>query len=175
MARRIFVGLPLDSGLTQKAEAFRSQHADWAVRWVTSKNLHVTLVPPWPAAEAEWVRERLSQVAGSAFALDFKGLGLGPDPSHPRLVWALGSAPDHLANLRQKLFAALGQALEPRPFRPHITLARLERSEQVGNSFAVLPQRISWQMEAVKFCLYESFLKPGGADYRVLAEYSLSS
>ena len=173
MARRIFVGLPLSPDLVQAVAAFRSQHSDWAVRWVAPENLHVTLVPPWQEAEVAEVVELLGQVVAFSCVLGFQSLGLGPDPKRPRLVWALGPVPARLVALRQELFTKLNQASEPRPFRPHLTLARLAGPELSADFADALPQRVFWQMPADKFCLYESFLKPGGADYRVLAEYRL--
>lgn len=173
MLRRIFVGLPIDCALGQKILAFQNQHLDWPVRWIAQKNLHVTLVPPWQTAEIQPVIEVLKSVSVSNFSMEFNQLNLGPVPKKPRLIWALGQTPAWLTVLRNRLFAALGQVLVSKPYRPHITLARLEKSGTIGVFNKVLPQFISWRFEVGEFCLYESILNPDGADYRILSKHVL--
>ena len=69
---------------------------------------------------------KLRRVADSfvAFTLAFRHIGYGPEPRRPRFLWAECVASNEIAELRAALLRAFGQADE-RPFRPHVTLARL--------------------------------------------------
>lgn len=175
MLRRVFIGLPIDFALVQEIKAFQNQYLDWPVRWIAPKNLHVTLVPPWQTAEIKSVVKVLGSVIAFDFSMEFNQLNLGPDLKKPRLIWALGQTPARLTVLRERLFTALGQVLVSKLYRPHITLARLERSGTIGVFGKVLPQFISWRFKVSEFCLYESILNPNGADYRILSKHVLVS
>ena len=88
--------------------------------------MHLTLVPPWNepdvASAAERVRTAVNGV--SDFSLTFVRLLYGPTLRHPHLLWVECAAADALAELRTALLTAFGQ-IDPRPFRPHVTVARL--------------------------------------------------
>jgi 2'-5' RNA ligase len=74
---------------------------------------------------------------------------------------------------------ASGFALEERPYKPHITLARSRNRggsqtlQPLGPVLAQQRLQVSWTAEA--FLLYESELSPTGSRYRVRERFALTS
>jgi 2'-5' RNA ligase len=97
---------------------------------VAENDIHLTLVPPWNEASIPGAVERLSKalVGFECFPLSFERLCYGPERRHPRLVWAKCAASPEIETLQGALLEAFGQVNE-RPFRPHLTLARIERKD----------------------------------------------
>ena len=96
------------------------------VRLVVPADIHLTLVPPWNEVSIPDAVEKLRRVADryGPFALTFQHIVFGPDPRRPRLLWAECAAGREIAELQAALLRAFGQTDE-RPFRPHVTRARL--------------------------------------------------
>ncbi len=96
------------------------------VRLVKPADIHLTLVAPWSEASIPDAIEKLGRLASrfGAFSLVFQHVGYGPQPRRLRLLWVDCAAADEITTLHSALLQAYGQTDE-RPFRPHITLARL--------------------------------------------------
>ena len=103
-----------------------------AIAWVSTDRLHLTVkflgdcsvdaVPALGAAlDGVALRHR-------EFALDLKDVGAFPNFRRPRVVWM---GVEHAARLEllqhdvERACEELGHELEGRPFRPHLTLARV--------------------------------------------------
>ena len=196
--KRIFVAVGTAPELQEAVAAWAAAHGALPVRWLSGpvrngvsngagKNLHVTLVPPWYERDTDAVARKLAPLRGFApFAVRFDRIVYGPSPREPRLIWAEGTAPQELIELKQKIELLLGVHPEARPFRLHLTLARLRtpkrsdggqarfRPEQFA-SFPMkrLDERVSWTEEIRSVLLMESHLSPAGADYEVLADIPL--
>jgi 2'-5' RNA ligase len=73
---------------------------------------------------------------------------------------------------------ALGFAREGRPFHPHLTLLRIRKLEN-RQTFARFIQRHSGvsfgDLRVAELVLFESLLKPQGAEYNVLGRAELRS
>jgi 2'-5' RNA ligase len=84
------------------------------------------IIPPWREASVPAAIEklRLAARASEAFWLTFRHVGYGPEPGRPRMLWVDCEAGKEIAILRASLLQAYGQT-EERPFRPHVTLARI--------------------------------------------------
>ncbi len=107
------------------------------------------------------------------FEIKFNRVSWGPDPKQPRLIWAAGSAVPELRDLRLKIYEALGKPAEARPFRPHITLARLKREDAHRLPYKHLNMPVDWPQRVGSFVLMQSHLSPHGSDYEVLAEFPI--
>ena len=134
-------------------------------------NLHVTLAFVGPVqVETRACLERVAAtVRGESFELVLECLGAWPGPG---ILW-LAPAQPPAALLR--LVADLGRALqacgydpEPRPYRPHVTLAR--KLGDMPPATTVPPLR--WPVR--DFVLAESVTGPEGPRYRVLARWPLT-
>jgi RNA 2',3'-cyclic 3'-phosphodiesterase len=135
---RLFLALNLDPEVRRRCyaatQALRAAGPD--VRWVDETKLHLTLkflgeqpeslVPPLSAA--------LDKAASQSRELDLElgAIGAFPNFRRPRIVW-LGVAPDpKLELLHHDVEVAcetLGLSVDGRPFRPHVTLGRVEKND----------------------------------------------
>jgi 2'-5' RNA ligase len=170
---RLFVGLKLSPEITgELAELARSLEA-CGVRLVPSADMHLTLVPPWNEPNVGDALETLrASVKGfAAFPLSFARLAYGPTLRHPRLLWAECVASDVLVELRMALLTSFGQ-LDPRPFRPHVTLARIPPREQGIARKAPIERRLSLAQYVTSVELFQSPVKPQSG-YQVVASLGL--
>ena len=124
---------------------------------------------------------RIAQVlerAGSGvapFDLEVSQLGVFPNPANPRVVW-IGLEPvDGLMTLQSEIQQGLepmGFPQENRDFHPHLTLLRLKSRKNLGPLTEFLqaegPHQQAGVIQADKIHLYQSILKPQGAEYRKL-------
>lgn len=120
------------------------------IRWADPASLHLTLAflgeldDVRLAAVSEAVA--IAATAAQPFTLRVAGLGTFGSPAVPRVVWAgVGGDLRRLAALHEALAVALearGFARDPRPFAPHLTLARL-RDPLAPDEAARLQQLVS--------------------------------
>jgi 2'-5' RNA ligase len=124
--RRIFVALRVAPEIAGKLAQMARALERYAVRPIMPADIHLTLVPPWNETSIPAAIATLRGVADKAapFTLAFSRLCYGPHLRRPRLLWAECAASDELSALHAALLAAFGQS-EERPFRPHITVARI--------------------------------------------------
>ncbi len=174
MARRIFIALPISKQLEEHVAAFRAQHRDLPVRWLTGKNLHITVIPPWEEEQVEPITDLLETIQRTTgpISLNFHLVTYGPN-KEPRLIWAEGEAPDQIFTLKHNIERTLSRAPELRPFRLHMTLARFAPEEFSTFPVQDLKDSVSWSDEASSFTLMESHRLPQGADYEILSSFQL--
>jgi RNA 2',3'-cyclic 3'-phosphodiesterase len=149
-------------------------------RWAGRDQWHVTLQFLGPVEALAPVVDGLSAaVAGlEPFRFRLGGSGAFPNPRRARVVW-IGAQEG--AGLMAGVAAAVTGALAPlgyeaetRPFRSHLTVARLRDPGDVAPALAVLgdgPVGETWTVEEI--VLYQSRLSPSGSRYSVLAELPL--
>ena len=175
--RRVFIGLPPGDALMAEIDDFRRSHGELKARWIHPENLHVTLVPPWELLNplpACMVLEGIAS-ATAPVPVRFDAVSAGPDSRRPRLLWATGAAPDHLRTLAAQLNGTFGDGREvQRGFLLHLTIARFKSREARSTSVMKLRESVGWDLLLDRICLYESILKPTGAEYRELCTYPLS-
>jgi 2'-5' RNA ligase len=152
-------------------------------RWVRIAGLHVTLkfigeTPPQRVAELKVALGRIP--SSPPIVLNFRGLDFFPNARRPRVLWAgVEAGPDlgALASAVEKALSPAGIPQEERKFSPHLTLARFKESAGVDALQVAIekagPQKFGGTT-AKEFHLYQSVLKPGGAEYTRLATFSLS-
>ncbi len=75
--------------------------------------------------------------------------------------------------VRSRVYGA-GVQLERRRFRPHVTLARLRGSLDPGPAVLSLQDQRAGPFTCHAFGLFQSILRPEGAEYDALALYPLS-
>src|SRR5207249_2914500 len=105
--------------------------------------------------------------------LAIAGAGAFPDARRPRVVW-LGTVEGspQLCAVAERLREALkkrGFALEERPFRPHLTIARIKGRPPRWSA----PQGELARMEVSEIVLVHSVLGSGGARHTVLRSFKL--
>ena len=114
------------------------------------------------------------------FDLEVGRLGVFPHLTHPRVVWIGVEPVDGLMKLQSKIqqgLEPLGFPKENRDFHPHLTLLRLKSRKNLRR----LAQYIETEgpglrvgvIKAEQIHLYQSILKPQGAEYRQLLTFGL--
>ncbi len=185
--QRLFIGLPLPEEYQRRLESLRRR---WSYRlssrlsWTRPGNWHITLQFLGDTDESliQAYTNALAGVKYASFALQGGGAGFFPPPRdegepRPRVVWV---------GLKQggtectALSGAVGVALQPlgftpesRPFRPHLTLARVKeaRRDPWQELLAEL-LREAWPACMVeRFVLWRSVLGPQGPTYFEVAGF----
>lgn len=154
-----------------------------SARWVRLEGVHITLkfIGEVPQEKLGEIRRVLGELASfGPIIVRFTGLGFFPDPRRPRVFWAGVEAdpklPELAAAIERKL-DPLGIASENRGFQPHLTLARFE-SPQGAQALREAVQAMGapdfGEETFNEFYLYQSVLKPSGAEYTRLVAYPFS-
>lgn len=172
----------LRAGLGSLQKRLQAEARGW--RWVRPEKIHLTLrfLGEVPAERDAGCREAWRSVAAHASPFSFRLQGIGSFPARggPRVLWVgvreQGSAGRlaHLAAAFEGAARDVGFDHDNRPFRPHLTLARAERSGR-----ATLPEsqeyRSSTALDVDHTTLFRSELLPGGARYSVLESFALGA
>ena len=153
------------------------------VRWVRSEGIHLTLkfLGDIEPAQVESILDAIGRAAGATepFTLSLAELGAFPGPNNPRVIWVgLKGDMEPLGDFQKKIdhqvHAALGFALENRPFTPHLTVGRLrdrvssEDRQAAGKAIREVPVRSQVWWQVTKVDLVRSTLTPSGAEYDLL-------
>jgi 2'-5' RNA ligase len=172
-AVRVFVGLKIAPEIARQLAEFAIGLDKFAVRRVAADDIHLTLVPPWDEAFTPAAIEKLRLVANrfGAFSLTIQHVGYGPEPRWPRMLWADCAATDELLALQGALLEAFGQA-NTRPFRPHVTLARIRGNGRIIARRHPIDQNLSLTQRVETVELFQSPPR-GEVGYRVLASVPL--
>ena len=168
MARLFFALWPDDQTRSQLAAAVDSLPT-LPGRLVPARNLHITLVflGAVDAEQQQALRLGADTIRGQSFARAISELGRWP---HASVAWlAPATVPaavlDLVAQL-QLLCRHAGLEPDPRPYHPHLTIARKIRRVPPAH-FAP----IHWQIS--RFSLVESVSDRAGSEYRPLAHWPL--
>ena len=115
--------------------------------WSKTENLHVNLkfFGETTESQVDQIRHAVESAIShvSPFELELKGFGVFPDHRSPRVLWiGLGGALDSLSKLAECINRAvvpLEFPQEDRPFRPHLTVARVKKNHrEVGRVLGTL-------------------------------------
>lgn len=189
---RSFVAVELGDDIKKRlAEIQRQLKAtapSGSVRWVQPESIHVTLkflgdVPQERiGAIAAALEQACAPVAALAFAV--AGAGCFPNARRPNVVWIGVKDPTgRLAELQRAVERALnplGYPPEDRPFKPHLTLGRANRSasgadlRKLGELVSGLNVGVLGQVQVAEIVLMRSDLSLAGARYTPLAHIPLS-
>lgn len=178
---RAFFGLPVPEALRQELGPYLAACAATApdFRWVPAANLHLTVrfIGTVERTAIENIADRLAQRSLVEFELALGGVGAFRRGRMVRVVWLQVSsgveAARELAVQVETECAAVGLTAEPRPFQPHLTLARARARD--GAPVPPLPdppQLDPWRAD--ELVLYRSHLGRAGSVYEPLRTIKLS-
>lgn len=195
---RTFVALDLPSELkhaiAQRQHELRTQLAEQALdshlRWTDASKLHLTLrfLGDTAKHQQQALQAGLHTAARTIepFALHVQGLGVFPQWRRMSVLWlAVGgdlSALQALQTQTEQIAQSCGFAPETRPYRPHLTLARVNRStpapvlrqlEAELRPLATAASAVLGSWKVTEMVWMQSQLHPSGAQYTRLAEFPL--
>ncbi len=197
--QRLFIALETDDAMQRTIASVQqtlrrrggSPQGSMPVRWVRPTQVHLTLqflgnvvsthIPSLIVALAPAVATH------DALLLRADAVGAFPSTDTPRVLWlGLRGADDGLLALQQAVTEAVraveGVVADRKPFRPHLTLGRVERLHRDAPGSAALRAALrrpvtvpptAWSIECV--ALIRSVLGAGGSRYTVLERFPLRS
>ncbi len=183
---RAFIAIAVSEPVLNSCEEIMARLRNLNVhgRFSKTESIHLTLQFLGNIEEDQIVRiAQVLEQAGSGvapFDLEVGRLGVFPHLTHPRVVWIGVEPVDVLTTLQSKIqqgLEPLGFPKENRDFHPHLTLLRLKSRKNLRR----LAQYIETEghglrvgvIQAEQIHLYQSILKPQGAEYRQLLTFGL--
>jgi 2'-5' RNA ligase len=184
---RLFVAMDISGDarelLSETIESFR--HRIEGARWVKAQNLHMTL--KFIGDYGEEGMERLSNEIRAtaercrAFRAALGGCGAFPSPGKARVLWVgMHEGGEEAGAVARKLDSRLekvGIKRENRPFRGHLTLARMKRPGDCAAYLEDMGDRLEGLRDMVfdvgEIVLYRSVLSPQGPTYTALERAGL--
>lgn len=187
---RLFFALLLDDqtkrriGLVQ--ETMKRTLAGQHIAWVKQENVHITL-RFLGEQDDKGVQNAIE--AGDAvscrhapFRFVVRGAGVFPDARRARVLWVGTEEPleplYRLAHDMERELRQRGFAPEDKPFRAHITLARIKTpvpAQVIEKLLASLPSEPLGVVEVASVALMQSILHPNGAEYTPVRTFTLSA
>lgn len=183
---RLFIACPLPQEAEEELGRVIQmlKGGDGAVRWVASRNIHLTVRFLGDTDErlVGDISQKIDTVAGQFRAVEttINQLGAFPNLRRPRIIWAgLKSGIDTLAQIAAATELAvqdLGFAAESKGFKAHLTLGRVrERSNpsrlaDFMSQYRLTPIPVRFD----RIVLFKSTLTPTGPIYDRLHEAQLN-
>jgi RNA 2',3'-cyclic 3'-phosphodiesterase len=182
---RLFLAINLDpvlrGGIHRAMEPLRE--AAPSLSWIREPLLHFTMkfLGEQDESLVPSLRDAMRAVAAThrEIELDLGGIGAFPNLRRPRVVWMGVAAEPRLELLHHDVEVAceqLGLPVEGRPFRPHLTLARVRERPSVDELRALsraakqMDQHETMVVESIDLMLSELAQTPGtGTRYTRLA------
>ncbi|MBR1367977.1 hypothetical protein RJ53_00100 [Methanocalculus chunghsingensis] len=143
--------------------------------------LHITLkfLGEVPGDRITSIISALKTIRSPSYEVDIRGIASN-NPRRPRVIWTEvrdGGRSAQLAGMIESVLEPLGFPSETRPFRPHITLARVKEfhPDLPGQLREISSSESSGcaSMPVSSFLLKKSTLTPRGPVYETLAEVTL--
>ncbi|PWN07738.1 RNA 2',3'-cyclic phosphodiesterase [Rhodohalobacter mucosus] len=170
---RLFVSIDPPSQIRKQLAAWIPDNS--GIKKTAPRNMHLTLLflGEQSREKSHIICESLQKVRFRSFQMTVQEIGAFPDKRSPAVVWAGAEGTPELFNLQKKIENQLSLFTEPdlRPFRPHITLARVKNPARVTGEdiFSASPAPLSFNVSG--FSLKNSVLESSGAVHRVLKKF----
>jgi len=174
---RLFTGLEIPTDVAERLAGLRGKLT--GARWVDPQNYHITLrfVGDVDERAAADFAAELDAINTDQFDVTLDGLG-SFGGRKPRSVWAHVAAQTTLVSLQrahERAARAVGFEAESRNFAPHVTLARLRRSNAATVAAYLERHGVLFNatVPVVRFVLFSSRASSGGGPYVVEESYRL--
>ena len=178
---RLFFCVPLPeeakAALVEQLRGLQREAGGAPLSWTKPEQLHFTLA--FLGEQPEEAVPRLVRAAEPCaglrpFELSLRAAGGFPNARRPHVLWlGVGEGAAELQSLAAQLQAGLrsaGFALEDRPFRAHLTIARVKPGGERGAARALeaAPKGEVARTRVDRLLLMQSKLSPQGAKHTVL-------
>jgi RNA 2',3'-cyclic 3'-phosphodiesterase len=172
-ALRLFVAADPPRPAVEALQRARRAVLDRGLRITPADQVHMTLVflGPTPPERVGTIAEQIAARCAAAAPLTLRPLRLRslPPRGQPRVLAAETDLPTELSGIQAALARDLS-AEEPRPFLPHLTLARYRREERAGPVDAPLACE---PFAVIALRLVRSELLPEGPAHTTVGEWPL--
>ena len=180
----IAIELPPDvrARVAQHIACLRNELPDVRAGWSREDNLHLTLkfLGDVPIADIPRVSEAvaIATKSVSSFELTFFDSGTFPPHGRPSVLW-IGTPASGLQALHAPIeeeLAEAGFARESRPFRPHLTIARL-RHLQGARQLAELHKSLRFapiEFDVSEVVVFKSELLTQGSKHTAISRHELA-
>lgn len=176
---RLFTAVPIPFDVAETLA--RRQAGLPGARWRPLEALHVTLgfYGEMDERRADDLAAELSRIPAGPFEIELKGVGAFGDAHRSHTLWAGLEPSAPLSLLADRCKAAAGRAgivVEPRQYRPHVTLAYLKpqtNPDRIGAWITGHNLLHSPPIRVDRFGLYVSTLTDDGSVYELEREYPL--
>jgi len=178
---RAFIAIAVPESVLRSCEELmaRLKGLNLQGRFAKTRSIHLTLQFLGNIDEDQIAGiARVLEQAGkevAPFDLEMGQSGVFPHLANPRVVWIGVEPVDAIMNLQSKIqqgLEPLGFPEENRDFHAHLTLLRLKSRKNLGGLREYLqaegPRLQAGVIKAEEIHLYQSILKPEGAEYRKL-------
>jgi 2'-5' RNA ligase len=183
---RLFIAVPLPSAVVGQVDALVRQVRTQlpAAAWVRPEALHLTLA--FLGEQQALLTQQVERAAAeritraTRFEAELRGCGFFPGPTRARVAWIGFEPADALSQLANLVRSALVDekiAFDEKPFRPHLTLARIRdpwRAEDARLFEAAFAGFRSIEFTVAEAVLYSSQLSSSGAKHSPVARFKLS-
>lgn len=181
--RRVFLAIELPPEIINGLKDVQGElrKAFPSARMANPAGMHLTVKFIGYAAEEDLllISEVARRVAGATrpFIVLISGFGGFPSITRPRVLWAGAKDGGESAVMSAQLdkeLTVIGVKAETRPYKPHITLARINKPAvtPVNQSLRAAKQSENiGTARAEKLILFESHLKRSGAEYEAIEEF----
>jgi 2'-5' RNA ligase len=182
---RAFLAIDPPDAVLQRIAAIQEtlkKNIHGSIGWVRPQGIHLTL-----KFFGDIGRDEIGSIsrvaaghaaAAPALKLDIQSLGVFPGVRRPRVLWiGVEGETAKLIDLQHAIdmeLEACGFKREERPFRAHLTLARIKSPQGLAGIEKMLSEKGSesaGSFEAKGLTLFKSDLTPTGAIYTVLADF----
>ncbi len=185
---RMFVAVRPPATIVEHLDEFLAVRRDAAAfRWAQPEQLHVTLAFYETVADRhlDELVERLERAAArrTSFTTRIAGGGAFPNPRRARVLYAgLDLDPDSLTEIDRLATGSraaatrTGGVVDGQRFRPHVTVARLQRPTEISNWVRLLDAYSGPRWPAEMLTLVASYLGEGPRGrprYETVAELPL--
>ena len=183
LSMRLFTGISLSQQVSDRLMALMDQLRPFAkIYWTPVGNLHITskFIGSWPDDRLHGLEDALARVPKTgSIKIAVSQFGFLPNPHRPSAFVAgvqAGPVLTDLARIIGEKLEPLGCPPETRPYKPHITLARVKPDHDIRGLREQIARMTEFDFgtfEATEFHLYVS--KPGtrGSEYSKIATYDL--
>lgn len=187
--QRMFAAVvPPDDVVAHLDEFLRPRREAAEFRWTLAEHLHVTLafLPAVPDRKLDDLEERLARAGRrrTAFGTRIAGGGAFPNPARSKVLYAgldLADAArtelDRMATGARAAATRAGLETDGQRFRPHVTLARINRPTETTNWVRLLDAYAGPAFTVDRITLVASYLGEGPRRrprYEVVEEFLLS-
>jgi 2'-5' RNA ligase len=187
---RVFIAIELPPNIrariAEHIERLRATIPEVRASWGREDNLHLTLkfLGDIPVTNIEKLSAAASTAASKVvpFEIVVEGCGAFPPRGQPRVLW-IGIDPGgqtsclHLFQKLEDECENLGFAREPRPFHPHLTIARI-RQPHGSRQLAAMHTEIGFNREAIsvsELAVIRSELRSEGSKHTVISQHALTA